>query len=84
MRITLGANYVGMKSRLSRGIERLLTKEEAEWAKEHVALLQSIVNRKNLLPGRGEETEDKLRVIGDNKGCLLYTSTLTDESVDVY
>ena len=70
MLITLGANYVGMKSRFSKGIERLLTKEEAEWAKEHVALLQSIVNRKNLLPGRGEETEDKLRVIGDNKGVL--------------
>lgn len=70
MLITLGANYVGMKRRFFEGISALLNETEQKWFGENVALLQSIVNRKNLLPGLEERTEDRCRIVGDNKGIL--------------
>lgn len=70
MIITLGANYVGMKARFLQRLKALLTVEEQSWAKKHVVLLQSIVNRKNLLPNPEEQTEDRLRIVGDDKGIL--------------
>ncbi len=70
MIITLGANYVGMKRYFSERIEMILEKAEREWFAQHVVLLTSIVNRKNLLPGPEDRTEDVLRVVGDDKAIL--------------
>lgn len=70
MIITLGANYVGMKQYFYTGIEHALTADEFDYFKQNVVLLMSIVNRKNLLPKDDEKTEDKLRIVGDDKDIL--------------
>lgn len=70
MVITLGANYVGMTEYFDRGISGYLDEREGEFYKEHVFLLMSIVNRKNMFPQGDERTGDALRVIGDDKSVL--------------
>lgn len=67
--ITLGANYVGLRQKYQKLISDLLKPNE-KLADNNIYLVMSIVNRKNLLPEKEDETEDKYRVIGDNKSVL--------------
>lgn len=67
--ITLGANYVGLRQTYEKLIEEKLG-EKIDPEKDHVHILMSIVNRKNLLPDHPEQFEDRYRIEGDDKGVL--------------
>lgn len=67
--ITLGANYVGLREKYEELISSLLNENE-KLSDNNIYLVMSIVNRKNLLPDNKEESEDKYRIIGDNKPVL--------------
>lgn len=69
MRITLGANYVGLYEYYDRGFRSLLTPDETEYYQKHVCLIMSIVNRKNLLP-TDRQRLDPYHIVGDDKSVL--------------
>ena len=68
--ITLGANYVGLLEYYDERIRSALDPEETAYFERWVRLVMSIVNRKNLLPGPEERTEDAYRIVGDDKSVL--------------
>ena len=68
--VTLGANYVGLYERFDTGIRALLDQDALAYFQTHVSLVMSIVNRKNLLPGPDEATDDPYLIIGDDKPVL--------------
>lgn len=70
MFITLGANYVGLYEYFDRKLCGLLEGEDLSYYHRYVRLVLSIVNRKNLLPEKGQEGEDRFRILGDNKSVL--------------
>lgn len=72
MYITLGANYVGLQEYFDTRLRKQLAQKDLSYYEDKVNLIMSIVNRKNLLPE--QKTEDKFRVIGDNKSVLRVES----------
>lgn len=70
MFITLGANYVMLEDYYRKGFEKTLNQAEKQYFNNHVFLVMSVVNRKNLKPVEKNEMIDKYTVVGDDKSVL--------------
>lgn len=70
LKVTLGANYVGLYEYYDQLFRSKLSKEELMYYEKYVVLIMSIINRKNLKPIIKEDILDPYCVIGDDKSVL--------------
>lgn len=81
-RILLGANYVGLLECYQNGIITRLDDREREYFYTHIALVMTIVNRKNLHPIKAEDRLDPYAITGDDKPVLRVEDLEPVRSLD--
>ena len=70
LKVTLGANYVGLYEYYDQRFRQKLKDDEIMYYEKYVVLIMSIINRKNLKPIVEEDILDPYSIIGDDKPVL--------------